>query len=88
MYCVTLNSGSASSICGGTYIDTQTPNGWAGGGSASSSCGTPPPYEVGSSANGYKLISRSINGGNSGTYGVRVRNGSGAVVVSDSTSMT
>ena len=88
MYCVTVNSGSASSICGGTLIDTQTPSGWAGGGSASSSCGTPPPYEVGSSANGYKLIGRSINGGDSGTYGVRVRNGSGAVVASDSTSMT
>ena len=88
MYCVTLNSGSASSICGGAIIDTETPSGWAGGGSASSSCGTAPSREIGVPSNGYQLIGRSINGGSSGTYGVRVRNGSGAVVVSDSTSMT
>ena len=87
MYCVTLNTGSASSICGGAVIDTETPVGWAGGGSSSSSCGTPPSREVGVPPNGYKLIGRSINGGNSGTYGVRVRSSS-TVVVSDSTSMT
>lgn len=89
MYCVTVNSGSASSICGGYYISTQRPGqSWAGGGVASSSCGSPPPYEIGASHNGYRLIGRSINGGDSGTWSVRVTNGSGQVEASDSTSMT
>jgi len=89
MYCVTVNSGSASSICGGYSISTQRPGqSWAGGGVASSSCGSPPPYEIGASHNGYRLIGRSINGGDSGTWSVRVTNGSGQVEASDSTSMT
>ncbi len=91
MYCATVNSGSASSICGGYSVETQRPGQpWSGGGAVSSSCGTAPPYEINppGGTNGYRLSGRSINGGDSGTWSVRIRNGSGQVEADDSTSMT
>ena len=89
MYCVSVNTYGLSSICGGYSVETQRPGQpWAGGGGTSSSCGTPPANETGSNpANGYRLSGRSINGSNSGTWSVRVRNGGGQVEVSDSVSM-
>jgi hypothetical protein len=87
MYCVSVNSGSASSICGGYNVSTSRPGqGWYGA-AASSSCGSPPSYE-GATANGYRLSGRSINGSVSGTWSVRITNGSGQVEASSSTSMT
>lgn len=89
MYCVTVNTYGLPSICGGFSISTQRPGQpYAGGGTNSSYCGPAPTYEVGGNANGFNLIGRSINGGDSGTYNVRVTNGGGQVAASASTSMT
>lgn len=89
MYCVSVNTYGLSSICGGYSVERKRPDQsqWFGGGTTSSSCGTPPPYEVGGNANGYVLSGRSINGGTSGAWEVRVRNGGGQVEVSDSVNM-
>lgn len=88
MYCVTVNTGSASSICGGYNVSSQRPGqNWVTA-YVSNSCTTPPPYEMAPNSSGYRLLARSINGGDSGTYSIRVTDASGSTKVSDSTSMT
>lgn len=88
MYCVSVNSGSASSICGGYNVSSQRPGqNWVTA-YVSNSCTTPPPYEMAPNSSGYRLLARSINGGDSGTYSIRVTDASGSTKVSDSTSMT
>lgn len=88
LYCATVNTGSASSICGGYSISTQSPgSAWAGGGIVSSSCGSAPTCEITPpSLNGYRLAGRDLNGTASGTWNARITNGSGQVVASSSAS--
>jgi len=81
-YCATIDTGAASSICGGYYIDTyrQPQASWSSGGSPSSSCAGTPTY---SSPGGYKLIgyggASSVFDSARGTWQVRLRDGSGSV---------
>jgi len=79
LYCATVNTGSASSICGGYSISFQEPgSSWSGGGTTSSSCGSAPSCEITPpSMNGYRLVGRDLNGTASGTWNGRIRNGSG-----------
>lgn len=88
LYCATVNTGSASGICGGYSIEFKRPSqsSYSGGYSVSSSCGSAPSCEITPpSMNGYKLIGRDLNGTDSGTWEGRIRNGSGQNVVTAST---
>lgn len=83
MYCATVNTGSASSICGGYSISLKRPDqsSYTGGYSVSSSCGTAPTYETNNqNLNGYKLHSRATPNP-TGTWNGRIRDGSGYDVV-------
>jgi len=81
-YCATIDTGAASSICGGYSIETyrQPQASWAGGSGASSSCAGTPTY---SNLGGYKLIgyggASSVFDSARGTWQVRLRDGSGSV---------
>ena len=87
MYCATVNTGSASSICRGFSVETKRPGqNFSGGGTNSSSCGSAPSAEIGGgSANGYRLIGRDL-GDDNGTWEGRVRDGFGQVRASGSAS--
>ena len=89
MQCTTVNTGPVFSFCGGGQLVTASPGGsFSGGASTSSSCGTPPTYELGGgAANGYRLVGRSINGSDSGTWQIEYRNGQGQVEASSSASI-
>ena len=88
MYCATVNTGSASSICGGYSVEMARPSSsYSGGYGTSSSCGSAPSCEITPpNTNGYRLVGRDLNGSASGTWNGRITNGSGGVEASDSVS--
>ena len=92
MYCATVNSGAASSICGGYRVEMNTPpsNTWSGGYTATDggSCPAAPSAEIGGSGLPWRLVGRDLNGTASGTWSGRVRSNlsSGGTRASDSTS--
>jgi hypothetical protein len=89
IYCATVNTGSASSICGGYSISMKRPSqpAFSGGYGAESSCGSAPSCEITPpSMNGYRLVGRDLNGTESGTWQGKITNGSGQIEVSASAS--
>jgi hypothetical protein len=86
LQCTTVNTGPVFSLCGGGQLVTARPGGaYTGGASTSSSCGTPPAYEITPpSMNGYKLVGRDLNGTDSGTWNIQYRDGQGTVRTSSS----
>ena len=88
LYCATVNTGSASSICGGYSIEMARPGqAYSGGYTTSSSCGSAPSCETTPpSMNGYRLFGRDLNGTDSGTWNGRIRDGGGQLQATASVS--
>ena len=92
MYCATVNSGAASSICRGYSVEMNYPpsNTWSAGYTATDggSCPGAPSAEMGAGSTlPWRLVGRDLNGTASGTWEGRVKSsGTGVVQASDSTS--
>ena len=85
LQCTTVNTGPVFSLCGGGQLVTAAPGQpYSGGAAISSSCGTPPAYEISPPQNGYRLVGRDLNGTNSGTWNIQYRDGQGTVRTSSS----